>query len=107
MAFFDNWICALVPPVAFVIINYISYKGNLIKVMERDEEDSEKESLGTVYFAISLIPLVIMSFLLTQNPLIGLVGCFVMCYGDGFASIVGKGVESKTFSIFGSSITDL
>lgn len=103
MAFFDNWICAIVPPIAFVIINYISYKGDLIKVMERDEKN--KDGLGTVYFAISLIPLVIFSYVLTNNPLVGLIGCFTMCYGDGFASIVGKGISSKEYNILGSKKT--
>ena len=58
MAFFDNLVFAIVPPIAFVIINFLSYKGNVIKVMERDEEN--KDGLGTVYYAASLIPLVIL-----------------------------------------------
>jgi len=101
MAFFDNIVFAIIPPIAFVIINFLSYKGNLIKVMER--EDENKDGLGTVYYAASLIPLVILSYGLTQNPLIGLVGFFIMAYGDGFAAIVGKGIESKKFKIFGST----
>ncbi len=56
MAFFDDFRYAIIPPVAFIVINFISYRGNLIKVMEREEEN--KDGLGTVYFAISLIPLV-------------------------------------------------
>ena len=51
MAFFDNVVCAIIPPIAFIIINFISYKANLIKVMERKDED--KDGLGTVYFAFS------------------------------------------------------
>lgn len=99
MAFFNNIWFALVPPIAFVIINYISYKGNVIKVMERDDESG----LGTVYFAASLIVLVVLSFGLKNNPLIGLVGFFIMAYGDGFAAVVGKGVESKKVKIFGDT----
>ena len=101
MAFFDNIVWALIPPIAFVIINFISYKWNVIKVMERDNEN--KESLGTVYFALSLIPLVIISFGITNNKLIGLVGFFIMSYGDGFAALVGKCMESKKFKIFGDT----
>ena len=101
MAFFDNLVFAIVPPIAFVIINFLSYKGNVIKVMERDEEN--KDGLGTVYYAASLIPLVILSYGLTNNPLIGLVGFFIMAYGDGFAAIAGKGIESKKFKIFGAT----
>ena len=85
MAFFDIMIWALVPPIAFVIINFISYKSNLIKVMER--ENVEQEGLGTVYFAISLIPLVILSFGLTQNPLIGLTRIFYHELWRWFCSI--------------------
>lgn len=74
MAFFDNIVFALIPPIAFVVINYISYKWDIIKVMERDE--AKKDGLGTVYFAFSLIPLVALSWGLTKNPLIGLVRIF-------------------------------
>ena len=74
MAFFDNVYYAIVPPIAFVIINFASYRFHLIQVMER--EDENKESLGTVYFAFSLIPLVIFSFALTKNALIGFLRIF-------------------------------
>lgn len=103
MAFFDNVIWAMIPPIAFVIINFVSYKGNVIKVMEREEEN--KDGLGTVYYAFSLIPLVVMSYGLTNNPLIGLVGFFIMAYGDGFAALAGKAIKSKEYKIFGSTKT--
>lgn len=74
MAFFDNIVFALILPIAFVVINYISYKWGVIQVMERDE--AKKDGLGTVYFAFSLIPLVVLSWGLTKNPLIGLVRIF-------------------------------
>ena len=51
MYFFTNVWYAAVAPLTFVIINYLSYKKNLIKVMERDEQDG----LGTIYFAIALL----------------------------------------------------
>lgn len=101
VAFFDNMFWAIIPPIAFVIINYISYKFDVIKVMERDGEN--KESLGTVYFAFSLIPLVILSFGITNNPMIGMVGFFIMTYGDGFAAIAGKTIKSKQYKIFGDT----
>ena len=101
MAFFDNIVAALIPPIAFVIINYISYKGNVIKVMERDEEN--KDGLGTVYFALSLVVLVILSYGVKNNPLVGLVGFFIMTYGDGFAAIGGKAIESKKYTVLGST----
>lgn len=39
MYFFTNVWFAMFVPVTFVIINYVSYKKNLIKVMEREEND--------------------------------------------------------------------
>lgn len=103
IAFFDSITWAIVPPIAFVVINFVSYKWSVIKVMER--EDENKESLGTVYFAFSLIPLVILSFGITNNRLIGLVGFFIMAYGDGFAALIGKSVKSKQYKIFGDTKT--
>ena len=55
MAFFDSVVWAMIPPIAFVIINFVSYRFNLIKVMERDR--ATEDGIGTVYFALSLIPL--------------------------------------------------
>ena len=62
IVFFDNmWFAALLPAV-FVVINYVSFKTDLIKVMERDEGDVNKDSLGTVYYAISLLVLALVTF---------------------------------------------
>ncbi len=103
LAFFDHVMWAVIPPITFVIVNFLSYRGNIIQVMERDAE--KEDGLGTVYFAFSLIPLVILSYGVTQNPLIGFVGFFIMAYGDGFAAIAGKAIKSKEYKIFGSTKT--
>ena len=95
MYFFTNVWCALFVPATFVIINYLSYKKDLIKVMERDEQDG----LGTVYYAIALLILVIVSFGIFKKPSLGLVPTLVMAYGDGFAAIVGKKIKSKRYKL--------
>lgn len=95
MYFFTNVWCAAIGPATFVIINYLSYKKNLIKVMERDEQDG----LGTVYFAIALLILVIVSFGIFKNPTLGLVPFLVMAYGDGLAAVIGKSVKSKKYKL--------
>jgi phytol kinase len=102
MIFFDNWIWASILPFAFVFINYFSYKFNIIKVMERDENDENKDSLGTVYYAISLFILAVATFGIINNPAIGLCGIIVMGYGDGLAAVVGQAVKSKEFIINGN-----
>lgn len=95
MYFFTNWIWASIVPLSFIIINYISYKSNLIKVMEREKNDG----LGTVYYAISLFAISVFTFGVIHKPEVGLVSVLVMGYGDGLAGVVGRAIESKTFKV--------
>lgn len=95
MYFFDNAMWASLVPLTFVAINYISYKKNLIGVMEREEQDG----LGTVYYAISLFVLAIYSFGIIKNSAVGLVGILVMAYGDGLAAVIGKTIPSKKYKV--------
>lgn len=95
MYFFTNvWFAAFVPA-TFIVINYLSYKKDLIKVMEREEQDG----LGTVYFAIALLILVIVSFGIFNKPGLGLVPFLVMAYGDGLAAVIGKSIKSKKYKL--------
>ena len=95
MIFFNNvWFASFVPA-TFVIINYLSYKKDLIKVMERDEQDG----LGTVYYAVALLILAIVSFGIYKEPALGLVPTLVMAYGDGLAAIIGKKLKSKRYKL--------
>ena len=97
MYFFDNVIWASFVPTTFVIINYISCKKDLIKVMERDE--NEKEGLGTVYYALSLLIISIVTFGVLNKPELGLVPILIMAYGDGLAAVIGKKVKSYKYKI--------
>ncbi len=103
MIFFDNMIWAAFVPALFVVINYLSYKKGIIKVMERDSKDKNKESLGTVYYALSLFILALITFGPLDEPAIGLCGIFVMGYGDGLAAVIGQAVKSKEFKIRGNT----
>ena len=70
MVFFDNMFWAAATPLLFVIVNYLSYKKGIIKVMERDDKDENKESLGTVYYALSLFILALLTFGPLYNPIL-------------------------------------
>lgn len=104
MIFFDNMWCAAIVPALFVVVNYASYKSNIIKVMERDEGEN-KDSFGTVYYAISLLILSLITFGPVKNPLIGLCGAIVMGYGDGLAAVIGQRFKTKEFKIGNSKKT--
>lgn len=95
MFFFTNVWFAIFVPATFVVINYLSYKKDLIKVMERDEQDG----LGTVYYAISLFVLAIISFGIFKQPELGLIPTLVMAYGDGLAAVIGKSIKSKRYKL--------
>lgn len=95
MFFFTNVWFAIFVPATFVIINYLSYKYNIIKVMERDEKDG----LGTVYYAVTLLILAIVSFGIFKNPILGLIPNLIMAYGDGLAAIIGKIAKSKRYKL--------
>lgn len=95
MYFFTNVWSAIFVPATFVVINYMSYKKNIIKVMEREQQDG----FGTVYYAISLLILAIVSFGIYKQPSLGLVPTLVMAYGDGFAAIIGKIIKSKRYKL--------
>ena len=95
MIFFDNVWFASFGPAVFVIVNYLSYKKDLIKVMEREHQDG----FGTVYFALALLILAIVSFGIFKNPVLGLVPTLVMAFGDGFAAIIGKKFKSKRYKL--------
>lgn len=94
LKFVDNLIVACILPALFVVINSLSYKFNIIKSMEREEKDS----LGTVYYAISILIISIFTYYI-KRPEVGLLGLLIMGYGDGFAAVVGQKVKSKKFKI--------
>src|SRR5699024_9632271 len=81
--FHDLWAVVLIP-FTFIIINSLSLRYNLIKAMERDDD-----SLGTVYYAISLFVLSGAGFLLGWRSL-PYIGILTMAYGDGLAAITGN-----------------
>lgn len=103
IVFFDNVVCASVLPFLFVIINALSYKFELIKQMEREGE--EKDGFGTIYYALSLLILSIITFGPLVNskniygPVIAFVGVLVMALGDGLAAIIGKKVKSFEYKV--------
>lgn len=100
MIYFDNRYYAAIVPALFVVINYISYKYQVIEAMERD---GGKKDLGTVYYAISLLILSLFTLGEGNNGYIGALGILTMGYGDGFAAVVGTFKGTKYIPI-GKSI---
>lgn len=94
MLFIDSLVPACILPIAFVIINTLSYKFKLIKSMEREENDG----FGTIYYAVSMLVVSIIAYV-AGDPRVGATGILIMGYGDGFAAIIGKKIKSKKYKI--------
>jgi phytol kinase len=92
--FFNQLLYALIAPVAFILLNYLSYKNNIFKALER----SGQSDLGTVYFPISLLILVLFTFLVGADKtyqFAAATGILVLGYGDGLAAVIGKKFGKK------------
>lgn len=102
MVFFDSPLWAAVVPACFVVLNYLSYRFQIFSSMERG---AGKGDLGTVYYAISLLLLALITFGPLNNPVVGGVGILIMGYGDGLAAVVGTRWPKWPYQIFGSEKT--
>ncbi len=101
MFLINDLVYAIIPPILFIILNYYSYKKDLIKSMERGQDKSD---LGTVYFPVSLLVLILLTWngglLGADLKHLGALGILVMGYGDGFAALIGEKFGRLKFKIF-------
>jgi phytol kinase len=100
MLFFDRWEFAIVGPVAFVLINLLSYILRLFPAMEHQKRS---KNLGTIYFPIALTVMVLVTW---GGPIpiwMGGLAILVLGYGDGLASLAGETSKGVRFRVFGNS----
>lgn len=102
---FDSWQWAIIPPIAFIILNLVSWASGLFDSMERKIRDIN--NLGTVYFPISLLIIVLLTWhdspvFAGASPYIGGLGIMAMGYGDGFAALVGTRSGKNKYTVFGA-----
>ena len=80
---FESWQAAIIPPLSFVVINYVSYRRDVFKAIEL----ADKRNLGTVYFPISFAVLIALCWTV---PAVLVGSLMTMTWGDAMASIVGQ-----------------
>ena len=100
MYFFDRWQFAIIAPIAFILINLASYLFRLLPAMEHEVRT---KNLGTVYFPVSLLILVLLGWAGPMPPWIAGLGILVLGYGDGLASLIGEHFARRPFRIFGNT----
>ena len=94
--FHDKWF-AIIPPAAFVIINYISYRRGSFKTMET----RDRSNMGTVYFPIAFVALILMFF--DSQKVVFVAALMPMTWGDAFAAIVGKMKGAHKYKVLGGT----
>jgi phytol kinase len=93
---FEHRYFAVIPPLSFVVLNYISYRLELFKSVET----GEKGNLGTVYFAISFA--IIICLFWTRLHLL-VASLMPMTWGDALAAILGRRYGQRKYSVLGST----
>lgn len=86
--YFGTSIHLLLASFSFIILNVLSYKYDIVKEME------EKKSLGTVYYAISIFVMALITYFKHDFYISFGVGLFVLAFGDGFACLFGQKIKS-------------
>ncbi|MBO4245197.1 MAG: hypothetical protein J5892_00445 [Bacilli bacterium] len=81
----------MIIPATFIIINFLSYKFNIFKGMEREENNT----LGTVFYAISMTVLSIITYFFNDFRDAYFIGFFLMAIGDGLAPVVASLIKTK------------
>jgi len=86
---FKDWYFAVIGPLSFVLLNYLSYKRGLFG---SSMELKDRKTLGTVYYAIALSILVFFFWFIRNGQLkwLSCMGILVMTWGDGMASVFGE-----------------
>jgi phytol kinase len=93
---FERREMAIVPAMAFVAINAVSYRWTLIKSMEL----AEKGKLGTVYFPLSFAVLV---WTLWQHPRLLAASLMPMTWGDAAAAVLGRAWGKRRYTVLGTT----
>lgn len=88
--FFGNSYHLLIPPISFVIMNYILYKKELFKLFL-----SSGEYIGIVYYSVSIFVLAAITYF--YPPFYPAYGIGILCLGlgDGFAPLVAGFLKSR------------
>ena len=94
---------AVIPPLAFVVINYLDYRYGVIQAMM----SSNRSNLGTVYFPISFTVILALFWGDPARPAtfphLIVAALMPMTWGDALAAIVGERWGRKRYTVLGST----
>ena len=73
------------------LLTFINYKSKLFPTIE----DVDRRSYGTLFYCLSLFILIYLYW--DKDPTSLIAGFFIMTFGDGFAGLIGKNFQSKSW----------
>ena len=76
------------------LLTFINYQSKLFPTIE----DVDRKSYGTLFYCLSLFILIYLFW--NKDPTSLIVGFFIMTFGDGFAGLIGKNFQSKSWIFF-------
>jgi dolichol kinase len=88
---------AAAAPLVFVVLNAISYRFRLMKVIEEEGEGTP----GTIYFPLSFAALILILWPLDARAA-SVAGLYAMGLGDAAASVLGRRYGRHTYAICGA-----
>lgn len=98
---FDSLAFAVVGPIAFIFLNALSMRRGIFTAMEAPREPGKPYNLGTLFFPVSLLVLVMLTFRSDLPVWIGGLGILVLGWGDGMAAIIGMVAGTRRYNVFG------
>src|SRR5512136_1845773 len=100
---FGNLWWAIVPPLAFVVINYLDYRFGLIQAMM----SSNRSNLGTVYFPLSFAVVLVVFWgdplRPTANSHLIVAALMPLTWGDALAAVVGERFGQHRYNLIGQT----
>jgi phytol kinase len=93
---FSERLWAVIPPLAFVLINWLDWKYGVVQAMT----SSSRSNLGTVYFPIAFAAIV---WFLWDRPALLVASLMPLTWGDALAAIVGERYGRHTYRVLGST----
>ena len=74
------------------LLTFINYQSKLFPTIE----DVDRKSYGTLFYCLSLFILIFLYW--NRDPTALVAGFFIMTFGDGFAGLIGKNFDSKSWT---------
>ena len=93
---FDRWEWAVIPPAAFIVINFLDWKFGLVQAMT----SSDRSNLGTIYFPISFV---IIIWLFWDRPGLLVGSLMPLTWGDALAAVMGRRYGRRHYTVLGST----